>query len=267
MAVRNLDPVMLGAVVRDIDGWRERMISTPAEVHVGSELYGDDESTGFLQISHAVQNSLNAATDHLHCLRTLIVDAEWLHTNAPFTLARAALECAATAVWLLAPADPRERITRRLQLANADRYDWKSVIEAVGGDVSGLKAVGDEIRRIAGEQLITSSVKGEHAKFERIVTGAGVHLGDGPRYRRIWKGASGYAHGRMWATVQLSDVLVLSQPAIDVRQIQVTVNPDRFMSALGHAHLMTREAWKLYDVRREPPLAPVARLLGCRGSS
>ncbi|MDH6137986.1 hypothetical protein P3T37_007429 [Kitasatospora sp. MAA4] len=97
------------------------------QVPSGSPLAGDDAKTDPYQVSHSVQHAVQAAADHLHCLRSSLVqhmDAERvtlvLHTYGSFTLLRGALENSARAVWLLAPASRYERIRRRLALQNDD---------------------------------------------------------------------------------------------------------------------------------------------------
>ena len=104
---------MIEPMFDEVERWRERMVATPLEVQTGSLLADDDAATGCFQTSHAALGALHTATDHLHSLRTLVRDAGWLHTYAPFTLCRTALECAATAVWLLAPEARQERIIRQ----------------------------------------------------------------------------------------------------------------------------------------------------------
>lgn len=95
-----------------IDGWFERTSKKPAAIKPGSDLDADDQATDYLHVSHMVTTSLLHAVDHLHCLKTLIVEAKMLHTSAPFTLIRSAVENASVAVWLLAPEDPQERRLR-----------------------------------------------------------------------------------------------------------------------------------------------------------
>ena len=49
------------------------------------------------QVSHAAIHGISGALDHLHSLRMLIQQASSLHTYAPFTLCRAAIEGGAIA--------------------------------------------------------------------------------------------------------------------------------------------------------------------------
>ncbi|SIN44971.1 hypothetical protein [Micromonospora cremea] len=105
-----------------IEPWLQRMdpgghYERPQE---RSALSRDDKETHPHGMSHAAWHSLSHAVDHLNCLRTLLKDAQMMHMYVPYSIARAALENACAAVWLLAPDDRTERILRRLRLAALD---------------------------------------------------------------------------------------------------------------------------------------------------
>ncbi|MET8630280.1 hypothetical protein ABZW30_42350 [Kitasatospora sp. NPDC004669] len=107
--------------------WYEPLRESHWRVPPGSSLAGDDAKTDPYQVSHAAQHAIQTAVDHLHCLRSSLVQHEntgqmtlLLHSYGSFTLLRGALENSARAVWLLAPAGRYERIRRRLALQNAD---------------------------------------------------------------------------------------------------------------------------------------------------
>ncbi|MGW6914708.1 hypothetical protein ACWGB8_12965 [Kitasatospora sp. NPDC054939] len=93
----------------------------------GSPLAGDDAKTDPHQLSHSAHHALVVAADHLQALAALVRGTEkdgvremQLHSYAPFTLLRAALENAARAVWLLGPAARSERVRRCLTMHLAD---------------------------------------------------------------------------------------------------------------------------------------------------
>src|SRR5688572_8074481 len=85
------------------------------QVLAGSSLAGDDRATDPYQTSHVMRWCITAAADHLHAVKTLVVDAHVLHVAAPASLARVALENAATAVWVLGPTSREERVIRTLR--------------------------------------------------------------------------------------------------------------------------------------------------------
>ncbi|MFJ9448357.1 hypothetical protein ACIRRH_42095 [Kitasatospora sp. NPDC101235] len=97
------------------------------QVGMGSALVGDDAKTDPHRLSHSAVLALVVAIDHLRALTDLVrrevKDGEQqmlLHSHAPFTLLRAALENAARAVWLLGPQQRLERVGRCLRMHYAD---------------------------------------------------------------------------------------------------------------------------------------------------
>jgi hypothetical protein len=92
-------------------------------------MWADDRATQPLNTSHMVAHLISTSLDHLHAAVTLVVDAEVLHAHAPFTLGRAAIESAATALWLVHPPSRAERITRTLRLYVQDIDDTHSAVE------------------------------------------------------------------------------------------------------------------------------------------
>ena len=77
-----------------------------------------------------------AAIDHLHCLRMAMRGPEpnsvAVHIQAPFSLARGALENASTAMWLMVPPGRQERIRRRLRYEMASVKTWSRSWKRVG---------------------------------------------------------------------------------------------------------------------------------------
>lgn len=65
----------------------------------GSRQESDGAETAPFQMSHNIQQLLNAAIEHIHATSAVVRRAGFLHNSPPFTLGRAALECAATAFW------------------------------------------------------------------------------------------------------------------------------------------------------------------------
>lgn len=69
----------------------------------GSRLAKDDGLIKPHQASHNIANAVVSAIDHLHALDSIMIGAGASHTLAPFSLVRAAIECAAQAAWISAP--------------------------------------------------------------------------------------------------------------------------------------------------------------------
>lgn len=101
---------------RAVDRLVER-VNDPNDFGVlhGSSLAGDDRRLHPFEISQAVRHLINATVDQLHGIKTLAVDAQTEHLAVGFTLARAALENIATALWMLGPSKREERFERVLR--------------------------------------------------------------------------------------------------------------------------------------------------------
>lgn len=83
----------------------------------GSRLAQDDGLIKPHQASHNIANAVVSAIDHLHALDSIMIGAGASHTLAPFSLVRAAIECAAQAAWILAPEEQDTRLVRSLSLS------------------------------------------------------------------------------------------------------------------------------------------------------
>ena len=81
----------------------------------GSPLAEDDAALRPYLLSHGVALAHGVAMDHLEAIRGTIQDGARTHPWAEHTLARAALEAACTALWLIGPDDPVERRHRRVR--------------------------------------------------------------------------------------------------------------------------------------------------------
>jgi hypothetical protein len=186
--------------------WQERTGSDPdaSAIDPGSALAGDDRRTDPHQVSHAAWHALTIAVDHLHCLQTAVngcqahdPGAVRLHIYAPFTLLRAGFENAATAVWLLSPAQRKERILRRLRLGAANVRHADAMGSLVG---SPPKRTVDErlveLRRVAATCGVPERDAVKKPGHEEVVRAAGeaTALG-GDLAVVLWKGCSGLAHG------------------------------------------------------------------------
>lgn len=116
----SIDPAVRAELDREfvrVGKWFKRVQTHAPDPELGSSLAVDDAALNPFQLSHAVVSALSTAVDHMHALRSLIADAHVVYPCATFTLLRAALENAATAVWLLTPPDHRDqRVLRRLRL-------------------------------------------------------------------------------------------------------------------------------------------------------
>lgn len=86
--------------------------------------------------------------------------------------------------------------------------------------------------------------------FEKIVVAASEHVGDDGLHQVVWKGCSGLAHGRQWATVALMQGAEHSRDENEVVLRQLTAGLPFVINAASAAAVMTKRAWELLDHRR-----------------
>lgn len=114
-----------------------------------SELSVDDEYTSWRNLSHSVVHQLNHAADALNTLALLIPADEKgaMPFVAHYAVARTGLEAASLALWILAPVDPRERVSRHLRNA------WREVSEEAQLSSAVLQAVEQDAALLPGHSL------------------------------------------------------------------------------------------------------------------
>ena len=135
-------------------------------------------------------------------------DAAVHHEARPAqTLARAALESASQAVWVMASRDPREVLRRYLSLVLAD---WAEQRKA---EVDPERKEALKQQRLGLLEILESyGVKVDDPSYLTLVTAAAHevrnHLSDGDfgnpeQVERLWRASAGSAHGKMWPSVEL----------------------------------------------------------------
>lgn len=162
-----------------------------------SALAGDDRATHPYNTSHAFQQSLSAAIDHLHAAKSLVHDARLLHLGAPATLARSALENAATAWWLLAPRTRDERVLRTLRWYSRNFRDQHTALDgspALAGRTLEEKLA--DIRAVATRRGVPAETAAGGYKMNTVLT---EHDESSAGSLFLWQLTSGFAHGRPWA--------------------------------------------------------------------
>jgi hypothetical protein len=245
----------LGHLFEIIDQWQATdlqrgVLSAPA----GSSLAADDQATNPYHVSHNVMHELAGAFDHLHALRMLVQTAQALHTFAPFTLNRAAMECGAAAVWVLAPKSRDERIRRRLVLATRNARDIDSARMQLLGEPSSLRSRLDDIRKVAARRpaLDPTGIVGTPPSIERIISEAAdtfqLHTDEAVM---MWKLCSGITHNRLWATLNLLDREELGRVG-NVRDVHVSASLRNVLAATTVSVWFSTEARRLFALRTAP---------------
>ena len=218
----------------------------------GSPLAGDDQAANPYHVSHAAVQEIVGALDHLHALRMLVQTAKSLHTLAPFTLNRAAIECGAIAVWLLAPKSRDERIRRRLVLATQNARDIDGALKVMG-EASSLSDDLDDIRRVARRRpsLDPNGIVGSPPGVERIIGEAGDAFEIGSEAAvTYWKACSGITHNRLWASLNLLDMEELGHVA-NVGNYRMTASFRNVLTATTLSVSFSNEARRLFALRSQ----------------
>ncbi|MEH1129433.1 hypothetical protein [Micromonospora sp. CPCC 206061] len=241
-------------LLEQIEPWVERCSGDKpgfSRLGAGSSLRGDDDRVHPYETSHAVWSALSHAVDHLHAVRSMLRDAQVIHNYASYTLLRAAIENAAVAVWLLAPASRSERITRRLRHAAADIKGGEEVKELVGhhGPRSKRERV-SEIRSLAAKAAINVDRASAPASFRGIVQAAGEKTDLGGRITRLlWHMGSGIAHGDLWATVSVGEAVEMPGAPAGMTHMRVSAGVNGIFMMTLAAILLAKKGWDLYELR------------------
>lgn len=188
----------------------------------GSLLFEDDQATHPFPISNDVRYLLLVAVDNLSGLRSMILEATEngiptlnLHVFAPYTLIRNAIECAGTALWIMAPAERHERVLRAAQFELEDAKKNKAALTAFGGN--GEETFNRKKGIIEGmiepfRELSWKSVADGFRITELLRTIGSLPQLEGLNPLGKWQIASGMAHGKRWAGTLLSDLKEDAQP-------------------------------------------------------
>jgi hypothetical protein len=241
--------------LRRIGLWAQRLDGDGSgfQVRPGSELHADDLVLGDYALSHAAWSALAHAVDHLHMLRTGVDNGATAHPFAPYTLLRAAIENAATAVWLLTPDVQKERVTRRLRKAAADinmSEQIKKLIEQPGPRTRRERIA--DLRAIAAAQGIESGVALERIGFGEIVQLAGAEVECGAVLAQVmWHAGSGIAHGDQWATLTVPDRAPIPGSPLGVTNLRLTAGMNPLATMVLIATDLTVKGWDLFDQRRK----------------
>ena len=140
VTTRDEETFMINDLLKLLRISEEWMDSKALTVEVGSSLAGDDAKTHPYDLSQGVAQSIAVAVDHLHCFRMTLTGTSdnvlRLHTYAPFTLLRGAIENAAIAVWVMSGASREERIVRHLRHELTSIKKLKKLLSLAGETVA-----------------------------------------------------------------------------------------------------------------------------------
>lgn len=157
-----------------------------------------------------------------------------------YTLARAAIEAASPAVWLMNAAEPREHLRRYFSLVRWDlRMQARSTPDPER-KADAKKKDAELLDRIS-VQFSPNDVKpptGHEAIVKLACENPGLEL-DPTEASSTWRAASGSAHGMPWASRDLQVWIQEEQGLTGPSPIRVP-DTDRMAKALAVAYTMTR---------------------------
>ena len=244
-------------VLQQVEAWTARTSADSPRLRpsLGSELAEDDNQAQPYHVSHAVWHLLSNATDHLGCLHALLGDAKVIHMYAPFTLVRAALENACGAVWLLQPAERKDRLARRFRLAIDDVRNGEQARHLTGllGPRSREERI-SEIRAIASRAGLGQAALKGGAAYSEIIKSVDASVPPGKVVEASWRLCSGFAHGDWWTTLSASQRTPLPGTAREgIGTFRIEANLSLLMMVTMLAVRTTRRGWQLHDQRCQPP--------------
>lgn len=218
----------------------------------GSAMAGDDARLDGYPITSAFHLTLMAAIDHLHALTSLVEVHRMLHVAAPGSLARGVMENAATAFWLIRPPQRNERMTRTLRWFATNAADQGRAVgqrEVIGG-VPAEEVLG-RLREVAETRGIDPREATRRVTSTATIAHAEEHArsreGDDVRPMLAWQVCSGFAHGRPWAYLGMSNMEVNDEEEpsrTSLAEIRLTNTADRALwPALAGYHLLQATVW------------------------
>ncbi|MFF0103347.1 hypothetical protein ACFYO8_28930 [Micromonospora sp. NPDC005257] len=223
----------LEAQVRLVRTWRSYRTTTfiPGP---GSRLaYDDQEAPLGVSVSLPARIGVHAAREHLD-VAVMLWEAEWIASPAAWSsLCRPAQLNAAQVIWMLAPPQQDERITRALITAADECAQEKKQAEDVVryallpphrlDDARAHIAELTESRRRLCAELTRRGCTRPNFNATAVVQWAAEHLHPGDVVKQyshmfMWRVGSGAAHGKVWPVPMLARTPEKYDDYIDARQ-------------------------------------------------
>ncbi|MDQ5807110.1 MAG: hypothetical protein M3320_00375 [Actinomycetota bacterium] len=167
----------------------------------------DDEAYRWEKCSAWTRSGLVAAIVHLVVWANIVapqtVFEGMVVRNPPrayYTLARAGLESAAQAVWILDQDTSSERIHRHLRLLYHDLRHMALAFEMAGDErAPAVRDRMESVRERVGNAEVFESIKRGEPKYSMIVRESAAAIAMEPAQLEVlWRSASAGAHGKNW---------------------------------------------------------------------
>jgi hypothetical protein len=176
------------------------MLASVLDPRPGSSLADDDAAYPWEKCSAWTRSALLAATDHLVVWANIVAPQQVFEgmvvRNPPrpyYTLARAGLESAAQAVWILDQEESSERVRRHLRLLFHDLRHMALAFEMAGdARAPGVRQRMEQIRERVGDDDAFETIKKQEPKYSAMVREcAGAINMEPAELEVLWRGARG----------------------------------------------------------------------------
>jgi hypothetical protein len=198
----------LSVLLERIEQWHAKT-SQPLPVRRGSLLDVADALSEPFQSSHKIKQHLTNATDHLHALRALFVDARAQHLYAPYTLIRPALENAIAVLFIFRYATPRSVARETL------RDEWANITEMHRAAITiGVPKHIADAEKLQRADLIDAAIEQAGFRLNEVkgkaksTSGKMDEVTEAYKLSRMpysmWQMCSAASHGMRWALPMLA---------------------------------------------------------------
>jgi hypothetical protein len=236
-----------------IDRMAER-IQDPDDFPVspGSSLSGDDKKSSPYCVSHAARMGLVSGVDHMHAAKALVLDLQVLHASAVYSLVRGSLENLAAAFWILHPTRRNDRIERTLRWHARNFNEQLIALGELGlADESSRDAKLAKLDAIASPRGISKATVRSGYRSSTAVKYTEMHS---PSANPLlpWQICSGFAHGRPWAVLGMSEQEAYETTDPGMLNVKLTSDLSRVLyPTITAFHLMT-DVVRLLQQRSQP---------------
>nr|WP_176704963.1 hypothetical protein [Arthrobacter sp.]AXV46578.1 hypothetical protein pA58H2_p32 [Arthrobacter sp.] len=194
----------LGKLFSEVEEWH-RLTADTLSIHPNSALGIADALNAPFRASHAVSYLRLTAVDHLHALRSLMKEAQAQHIFAPYSLLRASIESAASALWILADPSPRSMAVCSLRLEWANLQDRERAYETMDASDKTLALWRAEFEQVlAKNNMKKEGIKARQKSILAVIQEASSSFNLGKNPALMWQMCSGATHGRNWVTGMLT---------------------------------------------------------------
>ncbi|WP_147915209.1 hypothetical protein [Ruania zhangjianzhongii] len=246
----------------------QHMFQSVSDPAPGSNFANVDARYPFEKVSDRARHYVSSALEHLIMWADYAAPLKFhpeqttTFTMRPAqTLARAALESGAQAVWLLDTTDPIECLRRHLSLIRWDLSEYrKSRLDAVGK--ARVRLLDEELVARVAPVFTEEQVRPPNGYLwviQQACRPGDLDL-DAASAERLWRAASGSAHGMYWTNLELTSIEVGEEYEPGHFRTVTTPDPQPMADVLeASSKVVTYAALKYVMYSGEDPAPRIAR--------